>query len=164
MRDGTLVTVNARLASGEVRALVIHRDDLPGLEQAADGALARAHVTLLSPFDNLFWAKGRDRQFWSFDQVLEAYKPRATRRWGYFCTPILHGDRLVGRIDPKLGRRRGTVRLVSIYFEPDFRPHEELVALLAGAARDSMAFHDAHDLAVERSQPADLGPKILGAL
>ena len=50
-----------------------HRDNLPGLEQAADGALTPAHVTFLSPFDNLFWAKGRDMEFWCFEQILEAF-------------------------------------------------------------------------------------------
>ena len=70
----------------------------------------------------------------------------------------------MGRIDPKLDRSRGTLRLVSIYLEPDVPPHVELVASLAGSLRDFMAFHDAHDLVVERSQPADLGPKLLGAL
>ena len=164
MRDGTFVTVNARLASGDVRALVIHRDNLPRLEQAADGDLAPALVAFLSPFDNLFWAKGRDMQLWSFDQVLEAYKPRPTRRWGYFCMPILHGDRLVGRIDPKLDRATGTLRLVSICLEPDVPQSDQFIALLAGAVRDFMAFHDAHDLVVERSQPAGLGAKLMGAL
>lgn len=164
MKDGTFVTVNARLASGDVKELVIHRDTLPSLERAADGELAPTHVTFLSPFDNLFWAKGRDMQLWSFEQILEAYKPRPTRRWGYFCMPILHGDRLVGRIDPKLERATGTLRLVCMYLEPDVPYDDEFVASLAGAFRDFMAFHDAHDLVVERSQPSDLGPQLLRAL
>ena len=164
IKDGTFASVNARLASGEVHSLVIHRDDLPRLEQAADGALNPSHVTLLSPFDNLFWAKGRDMEFWSFEQVLEAYKPQPTRRWGYFCMPILLGDRLVGRVDPKLERGTGTLRLVSIYLEPDVSPSEEVVASLAAALREFMAFHDAHDLVVERSRPAGLGPRIMRAL
>ncbi len=164
MGDGTFATVSARLDSGEVRELAIHRDDLPRLEQAADGALVPNRVTFLSPFDNLFWAKGRDMQFWGFEQILEAYKPQAIRRWGYFCMPILHRDRLVGRIDPKLDRRSGTLRLVNIYLEPGVPPHDELVASLAGALRDFMAFHGAGDLVVERSQPAELGPKLLRAL
>jgi uncharacterized protein YcaQ len=164
IKDGTFATVSARLASGDVGELVIHRDDLPRLERAANGDLAPARFTFLSPFDNLFWAKGRDIQFWSFEQILEAYKPRPTRRWGYFCMPILHGDRLVGRIDPKLDRGTGTLRLVNIYLEPDFMLDEEFVASLAGALRDFMAFHDARDLTVERSQPTELGPMLLGAL
>ncbi|MCH7511012.1 MAG: winged helix DNA-binding domain-containing protein, partial [Chloroflexi bacterium] len=142
VKDGTFVPVNARLASGEVKELVIHRENLPRLEQAADGSLVPRHVTFLSPFDNLFWAKGRDVQFWGFEQVLEAYKPRATRRWGYFCMPILIGDRLVGRIDPKLDRSTRTLRLVSVYLEPDVPPNEELVALLAGALRGGAGLVD----------------------
>ena len=35
------------------------------------------------------------------------YKPEAKRRWGYFALPILHGDRLVGKLDAT-GRPQGS--------------------------------------------------------
>ena len=159
--DGTFTTFTARLDSDNVRELVVHRDDLPRLERAADGSLAPNHVTFLSPFDNLFWAKRRAMQFWGFEQILEAYKPRTMRRWGYFCMPILYHDQLVGRIDPKLDRLNRTLRLVNIYLEPGVQPHDKLVASLADALRDFMAFHDARDLVIERSLPTDLGRMVL---
>ncbi len=68
--EGQLIPIQAELADGQVHELVIQRDHLADLERAADGALAPQRTTFLSPFDNLFWARGRDRQLWFF-----------TRRW-----------------------------------------------------------------------------------
>ena len=83
--------------------------------------------------------------------MLEAYKPAPDRIWGYFCLSILHRDRLVGRFDPKLERKSGTLRLVALYLEPGIQPDDELVADVATALRDFMAFHHATTLVIERS-------------
>ena len=56
---GRLVTVTARLADGADHELVVHRDNLPLLQRAADGELRPHRTTFLSPFDSLFWASGR---------------------------------------------------------------------------------------------------------
>ncbi|MCZ7544129.1 MAG: winged helix DNA-binding domain-containing protein [Anaerolineae bacterium] len=134
------------------------------MRRAADGALPPRHTTFLSPFDSLFWARDRDMQFWEFRQVLECYKPEAQRIWGYYCLPILHRDRLVGRFDPKLERDTGTLRLKTLYLEPGVAPDEPLVAEVAAAMRDFMAFHDATDLVIERSDPLAFGAKLRAAL
>lgn len=142
----------------------MHRDWLPALEQAADGALPATRTTFLSPFDNLFWARGRDQQFWGFTQTLEAYKPAPQRIWGYYCLPILHHDRLVGRFDPKLERKTGLLRLKALHLEPGVKPDAALVRDVAVAMRDFMAFHKATDLVVESSQPAAFGTKLMKAV
>ncbi|MFZ5916744.1 MAG: winged helix-turn-helix domain-containing protein [Chloroflexota bacterium] len=162
--EGVLVQVGARLSDGDIQTLMVHRESLPLLQQAADGALAAGRTTFLSPFDNLFWPQGRDEQLWGFRQLLEAYKPAAQREWGYFCLPILHRDRLVGRFDPKLERRDGVLRLKALYLEPGVEPDEPLVQGMAAAMHDFLAFHEARELVIERSQPAALGPRLLAAL
>jgi uncharacterized protein YcaQ len=37
------------------------------------------------------------------------YKPAARRRWGYFALPVLHHDRLIGKLDAKADRKAGTL-------------------------------------------------------
>jgi hypothetical protein len=121
-------------------------------------------TTFLSPFDNLFWAQGRDQQLWDFRKALEAYTPANKRVYGYFCLPILHHDRLIGRFDPKLERKSKLLRIKALYLEPGISPEDELVAGTASALRDFLVFHGANDLVIERSQPAEFGTKLLSAL
>lgn len=89
---------------------------------------------------------------------------RAATSLGYFCLPILHRDRLVGRFDPKLERKTGTLRLLALYLEPSAAPEDGLVADVAAALRDFLAFHDATDLVIERSDPSEFGDRLLAAL
>ncbi len=156
--------VKAHLADGKVHTLMVHRENISLLEQAADGGILPGHTTFLSPFDNLFWARGRSEAFWNFTNVLEAYKPASQRIWGYFCLPILHKDRLVGRFDPKLERGKGLLRLKALFLEPGIELEGELVAALAEAMRNFLAFHGATDLTIQASNPSYFGEKLLAAL
>jgi hypothetical protein len=162
--EKVLVEVDAETVSGQPAPFVVHRDALPLLEQAADDALPARRTTFLSPFDSLFWAKDRDEQLWNFVQTLEAYKPEPQRIWGYFCLPILHHDRLVGRFDPKLERKTGTLRLKALYLEPGIEPAEDLVADVAAALRSFMEWHAARHLVIEKSTPSEFGERLLAAL
>jgi uncharacterized protein YcaQ len=155
--EGVFVPVSATLSTGKTATLIVHRDNLSLLEQAADGAIVPRRTTFLNPFDNLFWPQGRDRQLWNFHHVLEAYKPEPKRTWGYFCLAILYRDRFIGRFDPVLDRQSGLLRLRALYLVPDVQPDEELMVELARAMRDFMAFHSATDLLIERSEPESFG-------
>ncbi len=164
LKEGVLVSVQGQMADNSQAEMIVHRDHLPLLEQAASGALAARRTTFLSPFDSLFWARDRDQHLWSFEQALECYKPAAQRIWGYYSLPILHHHRLVGRFDPKLERQAGRLRLKALYLEPGVLPDEELVTGTAAAMRDFMAFHKANELVIERSQPEEFGTRLLKAL
>jgi uncharacterized protein len=161
---GILLPLTGKLADGSTADLLIHRDNLPLLEQAANKALDCERTTFLSPFDNMFWAARRDEQFWGFHKSLEAYLPASKRTYGYFCLPILHKDRLVGRFDPKLERKSARLILRSLFLEPGVRPGDLLVHDVAVAMRDFMLFHDATELVIEKSQPASFGKKLLKLL
>ena len=164
IEEGTFVRIKGLVLGDKETDLVVHRDNLGALQRAAEGDLKPKLTTFLSPFDSLFWAKERDRQFWGFRQTLEAYKPEPIREWGYFCLPILHKGRLVGRFDPKLERKEKTLRLKKLYLEPGIKPEEELVVEVAEAMRDFLAFHEAKTLVIEKSKPADFARKLMKAL
>lgn len=157
---GTLVEIQGESMQG-VRTWVVHRDALPLLQRAAGGEIRARRTTFLAPFDSLLWAPGRDQVLWGFEQLLEAYKPASQRVYGYFCFPILHQDRLVGRFDPKLDRASGVLHLKALYLEPGVEPDDELVAGVATAMRDFLAWHAATGLEIEKSDPPAFGDGLM---
>lgn len=90
----------------------------------------RPRTTLLSPFDPLIKDRDFTEQIFGFRYRLEIYVPKAKREYGYFVLPILHGDRLVGRIDPLLDRKAGVLRVNAVYAEPD-APEEAAADVVA---------------------------------
>jgi uncharacterized protein YcaQ len=164
LKQGVAVPVQAILADGETHELVVHRDNIESLMRVAEGEIQALRTTFLSFFDSLFWCRGRDMQFWDYRNLLEAYIRQEKRKYGYFCLSILHHDQLVGRFDPKLERKTGVFRIKPVYLEPGVKPDEELVSDVASAMRDFMAFHQATELVIEKSQPDEFGRMLLRAL
>ena len=74
-------------------------------------------TTLLSPFDNLIIDRERTKGFFDFEMSLEIYVPKELRKFGYYVLPILHGDKLIGRIDPQLDRKNKTLLINAVYAE-----------------------------------------------
>ena len=72
---------------------------------------------LLSPFDPVLWDRRRVKQLFDFDQVLEIFKPAPKRKYGYYCMPVLAGDRLVGRVDLKAKWQTKKLEVISLLFE-----------------------------------------------
>jgi uncharacterized protein YcaQ len=72
-------------------------------------------TALLSPFDRLVHDRVRAQELFDFDYTLEMYKPAAKRRWGYFALPILHDDRLVGKVDAVADRKASVLRVNAVH-------------------------------------------------
>ena len=79
-------------------------------------------VAFLAPLDPFVWDREFLRSLYGFDYVWEVYVPLAKRRWGYYVLPILFGDRLVGRIEPRVDRRLGRLRVLDVWWEEGFDP------------------------------------------
>ena len=77
-------------------------------------------AALLSPLDRLVYDRKRMTELFEFDYQLEMYKPAAKRRWGYWAMPILHGDRLVGKLDATAERDAGVLRVDAVHEDGDW--------------------------------------------
>ncbi len=106
-----------QLAVGSDAPLLAELEDgvVPGAWQPID-TTTDEEATFVSPLDPVS-ARGRARPVFGFDYVWEVYKPAEQRRFGYYTLPILWGDRLVGRFDPKLDRSTDTLVINGLWLE-----------------------------------------------
>jgi uncharacterized protein YcaQ len=95
----------------------IHTDDLPRLEALSNGAW-QPRTVLLSPFDNLICDRDRSLELFDFDFRIEIYVPSAKRKYGYYVLPIVHGDRVIGRLSPLMDRANRRLVVEAVYAEP----------------------------------------------
>ncbi|MEP7134024.1 MAG: crosslink repair DNA glycosylase YcaQ family protein [Chloroflexota bacterium] len=94
-------------------------------------------VTFLSSLD-IVSARGRALKLFDFDYKWEVYVPAEKRRWGYYVLPILYGDDLVARLDPKLDRTTMTLDIKGFWHEDD-APIKDL-AFISAFARGLIRF------------------------
>ena len=90
------------------------------VDPAALGEDFEGRTALLSPFDRLIHDRVRAEELFDFEYTLEMYKPAAKRRWGYFALPILHYDRLVGKLDAVADRKASVLRVNAIHEDVKF--------------------------------------------
>ena len=131
-------------------------DELPLLAQAerevgevAGGDAGEAPgCSFIAPLDPLLWDRGALEPLYDFDYRWEVYTPAAKRRWGYYVLPILFGDRLVGRIEPRIDRAAKAVRILGLTWEPGFDPivAPGFVASFSAALQAYLAFGAAAEL------------------
>ena len=128
----------------------VHADDLPLLERLQAGDW-QPRTTLLSPFDNLLINRERTERLFGFHYRMEIYVPKAARRYGYYVLPILHGDRLVGRVDPAMDRRSGRLVVHALHAEPD--APEAAGPAVAAALQDLASFLGADGIDLRQKAP-----------
>jgi uncharacterized protein YcaQ len=90
------------------------------VDPAALGDGFEGRTALLSPFDRLIHDRVRSLELFGFEYTLEMYKPAANRRWGFYALPILHGDRLIGKLDAAADRRASVLRVNAIHEDVPF--------------------------------------------
>lgn len=105
---------------------------------------------ILSPFDVLNVFRHRLRDFFDFDYQIECFVPEPKRKYGYFSLPILVGDTFVARMDSKADRKKTTLIIHNLHFEP-VKLSEEMIAKVADAIKAFAAFNKCHDISITRS-------------
>ena len=130
-------------AAGEIVPLLVDCGDgsaprrswaLPDWEErVAALPAAPPRIRLLSPFDPILRDRKRTLRLFGFDYRFEAFVPAPQRRWGYYVLPILEGERLVGRLDPKLRRDEGVLEIRQVWWEPGVRASKGRQAALEAA-------------------------------
>jgi len=125
---------------GSAETWLVLTEDVPLLESIESGRVPKSwqpiessteeEVTFLAPLE-MVSARGRARQVFDFDYIWEVYKPVHQRRWGYYTLPILFGDDLVARLDPKLDRKTNTLHILGFWLEDD-APKDEFFANALG--------------------------------
>lgn len=107
------------------------------VDPAALGRPFTGRTALLSPFDRLVHDRARAQELFDFEYYLEMYKPKNARRWGYFALPVLHHDRLVGKVDATADRTGGRLVVHALHQDVPFtgdmaRDVENELGALAG--------------------------------
>jgi uncharacterized protein len=140
--DGDLVPVTVEGIPGKRFVL---REEVDLLEGRAEPPPS---VAFLPPFDPVVWDRPLLGSLFDFDYVWELFHPPAKRRWGWYVLPMLFGDRLVGRIEPRLDHAPGTVYILGLWWEDWFRPRaaEGFVDAMREALSAYMAFAGASKL------------------
>jgi uncharacterized protein YcaQ len=125
VESGSLVPVVVEGIRGERFVLA---EETAVLENAGEATAGRPTgpgalgVAFLAPLDPFVWDRDFLRSLYDFDYVWEVYVPATKRRWGYYVLPLLFGDRLVGRIEPRFDRGAGSLRVIDIWWEAGFDP------------------------------------------
>ena len=114
--SGALVPVEVEGVRGKRLVLA---EELPLLEAPPEPAPS---VAFIAPYDSLLWDNALLSSLFGFDYVWEGYFPPVKRRWGYYVLPILFGDRLVGRFEPRIERESGRVAVLGLWWEAGFEP------------------------------------------
>ncbi len=93
----------------------------PEIPQMLKRPISRPKLRLISPFDNAVIQRKRLAELFDFDYQIECYVAKPKRKYGYFCLPVLRGNRFVARLDAKANRRAGTFHVLQLHLEPSLK-------------------------------------------
>jgi uncharacterized protein YcaQ len=127
-------------------------EDAPALVEAESLPVDGDALHLLAPLDPLVYDRERTRAVFGFDYTWEVYTPAAKRRWGYYVLPVLRGERLIARVDPKIDRAARTLGLHSVLLEPGVDA-EGIAPALAARLADFARFLGAERVLLGRVEP-----------
>ena len=118
-KSGEIVAVLVESANGEPPRASFALSDWQSRLRKLPAAPGR--MRLLSPFDPVIRDRSRVARLFGFDYRFEAFVPEPKRQYGYYVLPILAGEQLIGRIDPKFQRDRDTLAVRNVFWEPKIK-------------------------------------------
>jgi uncharacterized protein YcaQ len=139
-QQGRIIPVEIELAQGGPPQQAWALSDYAERLAALPGPESSSRVRLLCPFDPVLRDRARCLRRFGFDYRFEAFTPPAKRQYGYYVLPILEGDRLIGRLDPKLHRDTAQLEVRALYFEPGVRKTQARKRAVRDAAWDLATF------------------------
>ncbi|MFM9876399.1 MAG: DNA glycosylase AlkZ-like family protein [Rhodoglobus sp.] len=82
-------------------------------------------VAFLNPYDPMLFDRPRLAELFEFEYVLEQFKPKPQRKYGFFAHPILMGDRFVGMLDAEVDRKQEVLKITAVHEFLPFDPEED---------------------------------------
>ncbi len=144
VKAGTLVQVRVESADGrEPQSAFAMADWEARLKHCKE---APREMRLLAPFDPVIRDRDRALRRFNFDYRFEAFTPEPKRQYGYYVLPILEGERLVGRLDPKLHRDRHVLEIKGLWWETGVRDTKSRRKALLGTVEQLAAWLGAEDV------------------
>lgn len=123
----------------------VHDKDV-GLLDSVSGKDWKPRTTLIAPFDNLIAGGRRTRKMFGFDYVHEQFLPKDKRKYGTWVLPILRGDRLIGRVDPRLDKEKERLVVNSVHAEPGAPGDKEVAEDIRESIGDLASFIGAREV------------------
>ncbi|HVF98783.1 MAG TPA: crosslink repair DNA glycosylase YcaQ family protein [Chloroflexia bacterium] len=130
----------------------LHIEDIPVLAEIEAGDW-QPRTTLLSPFDNLIADRDRTERLFDYKFRIEIYVPKHLRQYGYYVLSILHGDRIIGRIDPLMDRKGKRLAINAVHAEPHAPMTPEAAQAVAHAVSELAAFLGAKEVTYTERVP-----------
>jgi len=118
-------------------------------------------TTLLSPFDNLIIDRKRTLEQFDYFYRMEIYVPAHLRKLGYWAMPVLHGDRIVGSVDPRFERALGDLVVNKVVLQPDAPP--AIMRAIEGAVDELAEFVGAKRVVWPRRPASRRAPRRFAA-
>jgi len=149
LKEGTVVALEINGVRRPYFALAEDIEQIRRHERDGRASFGDGEIRFLAPLDNLLWRRERLADLFDFSYVWEIYVPAHKRRFGYYTMPILAGEHLIGRMDPRLDRGSGRLIARMLGFEPHVRPTAGLHRRLDRAIEAFARFHGAGQVDVQ---------------
>ncbi len=145
--------ITALHAEGIRFPLYMLREDMPLLEEVLNGGTdTKARLEFLAPLDPMMWDRKLIEAVWGYQYSWEIYTPAAKRRYGYYVLPIVYGENLAGRIEAAADRKRNTLTVKNIWYEPGVRQTKKMSRALDAAIQRLAVFNDCGQAVVRRTE------------